>query len=631
MGRKRRWPKTREERADRNTVVTLIQEVGRRKLRFTVSDLRKHLNDHDRISLHHSHDLSRHVTYLEGPGTLLVQVGARFGSGRDGEAPKGSKRTFVLTSRLAEYHSSPKGDELDDIERVWLALWVASMVCDGPVPTKAVTVVLRHILPLAVEGARQTSTFLQALAQRADPLAEKIKIRGERWVQWKPLGPEPNLDELDEWVREARPALENQSTLSRAGHATKSDVVRELVEIALQAHSSSRWPAGRSVTAADIRAVIHEDDRARYLDRHLRRIGGSLSRVLADVAKTTIVGRTRVNQQVIKVPNPWSEATYLDVPGLPGFESRRLVVPMRGLASLLSSAALHDLNLEYAQALAVGGDEPATAAISAARLLHLQHELDSIGAVLGSTKEQAHLLGTANRDRLDEMSAKYDQLRTLRGTTAGALRRAGEALSPFGIVPEEVLAVDRPLLTGAEYASWFLPSALRGLTPAEFLARAQSLRRYPNPRFVSRADPDPVLRCGTAVDRVEALVYATQRRRTALTGFVATGSALLGRFLRDPRLPALLLDSKDSGLRRQGLAALALLGEEPAYAVGVNALSDPNTGIRPVDAIYALMILQRFTPDLVPTAMRRSADLAVLRTLRDAERAAADGRWLLQR
>ena len=631
MARKRTWPKSPKERADRNTVVTLIGRVGRENLRFTVSDLRKHLEAHDRFSLHHPKDLSRYVAYLERPGTLLVRVGARFDSGREGAAPRRSRHTFVLTSRLVEYEAGQGTEELDDVERVRLALWVAFLICGRPVPTRAVTEVLKNILPLAVEAKRQTWGFLETLASRADPLAEKLKTPGQRWLQWKPLGDKPDLDGLAGWVQEVRPLLRNESTLSGAGHATKNEVVREILEIAVRGHSSPRWPSGRSVTVSDTGATIHDDERARYLHQHLKRIGGSLGKVLGDVTKTTIAGRERVDQRVIKVPNPWSESTYYDVPELPGFEARRLVVPMRGLASLLSAAALHELNLEHAEAVALDdGEDPVIGAISAVRRLHLQHELDVIGEPLRSTKEQAHLLSRPERDRLDEMVAKYDQVRSLRGTTAEALQRAAKALSPFGIAPEEVLAADRPLLNGTEYAAWFPPATLRGLTPAEFLARARSLPRYPNPRYVSRKDPDPVRASATGVDRVDALLYAAQRSHTPLIGFSASGAALLGRFLRDPRLPALLLDSKDSPLRHQGLAALALLGDDRAYTASVAALRDPSVGIRPSDAVYALMLLRRFEPGLVPPMVRRSADLGLLRTLSLAERAAREGRWLLQ-
>lgn len=631
MGRKRIWPKSPEERADRNTVVTLIERVGSQQLRFTVTDLREHLNGHERLGLHCSKDLSRHVAYLEAPGTLLVRVGARFDANGAGVAPARSKHTFVLTSRVAEYEAGQGSLELDDVERVRLALWVAFLICGTPVPTNAVTQVLKNILPLALEANHQTSVFLQALAERAEPLAGKIKVPGQRWVQWEPLGSEPEMDELDRWVREARPILEKQSTLTRAGHATKNDVAREIVEIAVRAHKSSSWPAGRSVTITDIRATTHEDKRAAYLYQHLKRIGGSLGAVLGDVCKVSIDGRARVDQYVTKIPNPWTRATYYDVPGLPGYESRRLVVAMRGLSTLLSAAALHDLNREHAEALALDDpDDPVSAAISAARLLHLQHQLDLIGEPLESTRAQAHLLSKLERARLDEMAGMYGHIRALWGTTAEALAQAAEALEPFGISPAEVLAVDRPVLTGTEYAAWFAPGDLRGRTPAEFLARARSLIRYPNPAFASHMDPDPVRSSPTGVDRVDALVYAAQQRHTPLAGFLTKGAALLGRFLRDTRLPTLLLDSDDASLRSQSLAALAALGDERAYAIASTALSDPTTGVRQTDAIYALMVLRRFTPHMVPHAVRRAADIGLLRTLSAAERAAAAGRWLLQ-
>jgi hypothetical protein len=46
-------------------------------------------------------------------------------------------------------------------------------------------------------------------------------------------------------------------------------------------------------------------------------------------------------------------------------------------------------------------------------------------------------------------------------------------------------------------------------------------------RFVSRPTSDPVCAAPTAVDHVNALVYATQLRRTPVAGFLAKGAARL--------------------------------------------------------------------------------------------------------
>lgn len=632
MGRPRTWPKSPEERSDRDTVVTLIERVGRDQLRFTVADLRKRLKVDDDVSLHHARDLWRYVAYLEGPGTLLVQVGSRFETSGTSEPVARSKHIFVLASRLAEYKAGLARLELDDIERVRLALWVAFRVCAVPVATTAVTKVLRNILPLALEAGRQTSTYLTTLSKRAVPLAQKVRKRNERWVQWKPLGEVPTVPEFDEWVHEARRFLARSAILAGADHATKNEVAREIVEIAVKAHRSSRWPGGRSVTMHDIRASIDVNARARFLNEHLKRIGGPLSAVLGDVTKKSIAGRGRVAQRVVKLSNPWTSATYYDVPGLPGFDARKLVVAMRGLPTKLSAGALHELSMERAAALALEREgDSASRAIASVRLLHLQHEMDLIGEPLRETRAQADLLSKAERQRLDDMAAEYGRLREAGGTTAEALTSATRALAAFSLTPEEVLAVDRPLLTGTEYASWFSPKTLGQRSPAQFLAHASGLRRYPNPAFLTRADPDPVRAAPTAVDRVDALVYAAQRWHTPLAGFLASGGALLGPFLRDPRVPALLLDSEDDGLRHQALAALSLLGDERAYALSARALADGSSGVRPSDAVYALLVLRRFGSSLVPAGVRRSADLPLLRVLAAAEKAALVGNWLLQR
>lgn len=631
MAPKRVWPMSKQERADQSTVVTLIEEVGRDRMRFTVSDIRRCLEMSPRRTLHRSRDLARHVAYLEQPGTLLVRVGSRFAaSSHNGPVPR-SKHTFVLTSRIPEYEAGHARLELDDVERVHIALWIAYRVCGAPVPTRAVTVVLQNVLALALGVARQATLHLESLARRATPLAEKVKPAGQRWVQWRPLGTEPTIAEMDEWMRQVRPALTASAGLTAVGHATKNEIVREIIEIAVRSYKSSQWPAGRSVTITDLRAVISDNERAGELHKHLVRIGGALGVVLGDLCKETVDGRPRVNQQVAKVPNPWTEATYYDAPMLDGFESRRLVVPMRGLATVFSAAALHDLNLERAKALALDGNEPVLKAIAAVRTLHVQHELDRMGDELTSVRRVASLLSTNERARLDEMTAKYNRLRDAYGSTTEALAEAAVRLAPYGLDPAEVLAVDRPLLTGPEYAAWFPSTTLRGRTAPEFLARAKSLKRYPNPAFVGRSDEDPVRASATAVDRVDALVYAAQQRRSPMAGFLLSGTALLGRYLRDSRIPALLLESGDLHLRHQALAALALLGDDRAYRVAKDALAGELPWARKTDAIYALCVMRRYSHDVLPPTVENSASLELLRTAVMADEAASAGRWLLQR
>lgn len=631
MAPKRTWPGSLQERADQNTVVTLIEEVGRDRIRFTVADIRKRLEASARHTLHRPRELARHVAYLEQPGTLLVRVGSRFAVNAENEVVSRSKHTFVLTSRVHEYEAGHARLELDDVERVHLALWVAYQVCGAPVPTNAVTQVLKNVLDLALSVRRQTTVHLETLTGRKEPLADKIKVAGQEGVRWRPLGPEPATAEMEQWAIEVRHALKAPSILSAAGHATKGEIVREIVEISVKSHKSSQWPAGRSVTIKDIRATIGVDERARDLHNHLVRMGGSLGVVLGDLSKETLDGRRRVTQRVAKVPNPWTESTYYDAPLLDGLEARRLVVQMRGLATVFSAASLHSLNIERQRAMALKGDDSALTTIATARILHVQHELDKIGEHLTIVRRKASLLSPAERGRLDEMIAKYNRLREVHGTMPEALDEAAASLAPYSLAAAELLAVDRPLLTGTEYTAWFPPTTLRGRTAAEFFARAKSLRRYPNPAFTDRSDCDPVCASPTAVDRVEALVYAAQQWRSPMAGFLLSGAALLGPFLRDARLPALLLDSGALHLCHQALAALALLGDDRAHVIATEALAGEQSSVRQCEAIYALMVLRSFNSELLTSSARRNGDLELLRLAIAAEEAAAAGRWLLQR
>jgi hypothetical protein len=635
------WPGSDDEWADRHAVVRLIEQVGRDRLRFTVADLRSHLKASRSVdgiggraaALHRPRDLSRHVAAIEKTGTLLVQIGTQFDAGGTAPSTPRSRHVFVLSCRQHEWLAGVAVSDMDDVERVHLALWVAFIVAGArPVTTSAVTHVLRNVRQLAIGARRQTAAMLQGLAARAAPLAEQIRMPGERWTRWQPSGPEPLLAQLDEWVRQARAASGSSAVLSGAGHATANEVARSLIEIAVTRFKSRDWPSGRSVTMNDISAVIGADCGARELSDHLKRVGSPLRAVLGDATKENVAGAPRVHQRIVKVPNSWTSATYYDVPDVPGYEARRMVVQMRGLAAVLAPTALNDLMFEHAKAITLGRDasHPALTAMSAVRLLHLQHHLDVLGEALREAQSRAHLLGSVQRGHLNDLVASYMGCRKATGTTAEALSKASDALRVFDLGADEILAADRPLLTAVEYAAFFPERALGERTPAEFLALARSLRRYPNPRYVHRHDADPVLAAPTAVDRVDALVYAAQRGRSPLAAFLASGAGLLGTFLRDPRLPAAMLEAPAAHERNRALAALALLGDERAGNVAEDVLAGRTRSTRPLEAVYALLVLRKFRADKVPVSLRHSVDVHALRAIVAAERAVSRGAWLLQ-
>jgi hypothetical protein len=86
-------------------------------------------------------------------------------------------------------------------------------------------------------------------------------------------------------MRTVRPTLTGASVLSAAGHATKNEIVREIVEIAVRSHKSPQWPVGRSVTIKDMRATISDNKRAGELHKHLVASGRLSALSLATCAR----------------------------------------------------------------------------------------------------------------------------------------------------------------------------------------------------------------------------------------------------------------------------------------------------------------------------------------------------------
>jgi hypothetical protein len=630
MPRVAKWPGTASERKDRNTVVDLVYRVGRARLRFTVADLRQLVRKEPRYALHHSKDLSRHVAAL--PKTLIRGVGSRFGNSA---APvMRSKHCFVLTERWHEFLDGGGPVVLDDIERVRFALWVAVEACSAPeVHTEAVTSVLRNVEALALDKPTQTSLHLTALAGRAEPLARRVRVPGDRWVRWAPVGPAPDGREFEEWVATFRAVRTEESTMVGVGHATKSEMLRELVECAIHRVRSSTWPYGHSVTIKDIRAAVGSNGRAKELHAKLVASGSSLGAMLGDVSKQNVAGSKRVVQRIAKVPNPHTESVYYDIPGLDKFESRNLVVEVRGLAQRLSRNELHNLDLEHSEALVQlkRAEHPAVAAIAATRLLHVQHELEILAGLVDDVAARSPLLSAGERERWEEKEATFREYKWAKGSLSAALHTAEDRLSPFGLFAAEVLAADRPLLVPAEYASWFPPAKLNGRSPAEFLARVIALRRFPNPHYVSRQEADPRLAAVNAVDRADALVYAAEQARSVMAPFLRAGHNLIGRYFRDPALVRVLVGCGDPGLERDAAAALVLLGDASAESVARGMIENPCAPLRHISAaVYALLALKVLRRDGLPQWLLVHPDITVQQLLIRALRAARQDRWLLQ-
>jgi hypothetical protein len=309
-----------------------------------------------------------------------------------------------------------------------------------------------------------------------------------------------------------------------AGYITRHDIARDLVELAIARTISPKWPAGHPVTMTDLAATRAEVPRARELDALLRRRdrarGGDLARVLGDATKTSICGRRRATQRIVKVGRAPGGQAYYDLPNRKGFEARSLYLTYRELAAAISDRTLDSIAREakaaklLAQRAAsvAGPDGLVLAAFAAVRTLLVHRELAAMDGRVRLVEEQRHLLSTQMQE---VWGRKLSPFRTLQRSVGDnldeATTHAEQALQPLGLDLERVVDAPRPLLVGQEYVAWIPDWTTRGRRAAELLAGATTLTRYPNPEHTHRKDPDPRKAADTAVDRVDALLGLAEK------------------------------------------------------------------------------------------------------------------------
>lgn len=630
MPPRRRWPHTPAEKRDRDRVIELVRRTGEARLRFRVADVRETMESEPRLMLEHPRELWRHVRAL--PETLIRPVDRRFEAAADGgEASRsGAEKCYVLTHRCREYAAAPL-TELDDLEKVYHALWVATEAAgQDTVPTIAVTRVIQSVEALAPEVDRQTSLRLTRLAERTDALAEKVKVTGERWVRWRPLGARPSHPELDGWVDQVQALVADGDLAGSVGHATIGEAVREWLQIAVRLTRSKEWPTGRSVTVRDMKAAAGADPRAAELAQRLRRSRTTLGRVLGDATKVHVDGRQRVSVRVVKIADPESGKTYYDTPVEPGLERRRLIVPFRALERAVTTPRLERLDRERQGAERLR-DRTRTAAVkaaAAARLLAVLREIEGLEGRIQEIRAEGTRLSPPVRRALDEHEARLVRFVAARASLADAHEDATRSLEAIGLEPNAVLTTPRPLITAQEYAAWFPVRRLRGLTPPQFLARATTLKRYANPEYTHRKDGAAI----TCVDRVEALSYAADQWMARTATFLRAGEGLLGSTLRCPVLMREVLRTGDALERRAALAALVLLRDQAAVETASETLGDEHAPVeRTVEALYALLLMRQVDTATWPEHIRRSESRVVHDAVNQVVLAARDGRWLLQR
>lgn len=623
-----KWPHTAAEKRDRERVLKVVYRVGRERLRFNTYHLRSAIDGDPALTLEHGRELHRHLRALED--TTVVRIGTRNESVGGQAAARYGKSVYVLKSRLGELETTPP--ELDDLEKALRAVWVAVAALGGTdVPTNAITAVLRSIEDLAPESGRTTHEFLKSLHERTAPLVKRVEVPGQRILHWLPTGSPPEDDRFDGWIEQFRALNQDLTSVLKHGHATIGGLVEELIKIAVLRSRSTTWPVGHPVTVRDLDTTAGTDARAAEITRLLRRRNTTPAVVLGDLTKDTIVGAPRRDRRVVKVTGPIGSGTYYDSPHVSGFERRALFVQYQALRYTLTSRRIQLLSEEHARAATLqDSNEPVLRACGVIRILCVHQELEEYQAALGALELNAALLSKPIRESLVDFRRRLDLI----GRTLPPLDElhatAHFLLAPLGLSLSEVLEAPRPLIVAEAYAKWFPEHMLRGLNPVDFLARANTLSRYPNPDHTQRSDPDPTKAAATCVDRVEALLYAASYIQTPLLDLLQAGASLLGRFLRHPGLLRAALHSSRSDVRRAGLGGLVLLGHPAAAEAAWQELNGPRTPDSLVDALYALLALEELELQRIPLPVRQTTDRYVQSVLRQIVRAAQQGRSLLQ-
>jgi hypothetical protein len=141
-----------------------------------------------------------------------------------------------------------------------------------------------------------------------------------------------------------------------------------------------------------------------------------------------------------------------------------------------------------------------------------------------------------------------------------------------GLTSEKLLTILKPLY----------PQAEKITNPAQLITlKHNSIRRIPNPAFVSRFAKEPSVAAEFLYDRTDALIYAAKQwggPECSLQAMLASNE--LGR-LRDSRFVFPALASKSYEARLAGIACLAYLqSKEGNEQLKRLAEEDPDAGVR---------------------------------------------------
>ncbi len=614
------WLQCPEVQRDHSKVIRAVKQVGRSLPRFTTRDVSKHL-ERPQIGVLSRGELSRHLDALDGE--VIIRVDGT----EPGPVPKRAHREWALRENLHILESKKLALRPNsDAERAVLAVNVAAQALDSSdVPTREVTRVLQTIVDLGLEHDQQTSTVLHTLSGRKDPPVRKIRIEGERWVRWRPVGTVEH-PRFGEWVRTYRGCLREAGSSAEVGHAAYSEVARELVLIAINTSTHHWYPHGKPPPMRELEERAKKDTRGKELVHALARRKIELVELLGDATKATAAGRARVNQRVVRIHGPLSGRVYYDVPGSHGFQGRtelprfwdlqEAAKPYELEAILEEAQAAQDLRRVYPERT------PGLAAIVVVRRLLAALELDRLHEQLVALERDAGLLSHPVREKILELQGRVRGAQRQLGALRPLETQARVELKALGLGLDEVAAGERPRVFPEDWDRWFTDRSAQDLTAAQHLARTVSLRRFRNPDFEARGAEDEAGRCTTFVDRVQALPLAATIVRAAADRELSAGQRLLGRNLRHPGLLVRALEGPLPSLRRDALWALALLKAPEAATWIQRRFDDPRAPAEEVvAALHTAAVMDLLDPEKLPPWLRNPRHPEVTRAVQSVVRA----------
>jgi len=612
--------------------------VARTRLVFTARDVTREARQAPHLTLDEPAELHRHLTALIG--TVLIDAGRgpldEVAAGADGaseaqppaESTAASRRVrrFVHVHRAEEWARA--GGLASDGEKVYVALAVAILALrQRSVPTRTVTRVLHLIEPLRLSGTQQTNVVLSALARRSPPLVQREPSPDGWSADWTLVGEAPPEIGQTTWVQEVRALEEADGALPLSGAPSRNVQMRLLVRRTIEWSVCADWPAGRPVSATDIRLCAASDPLAAHLLTAVTARGRGLGAALHEAVRST------TTPAVTRVEGPAdARRVWYDMPSLSGGEARTQFANLELARTWLSDERVRRLDHERRTAEALSRLGPSTAGLAAVRLLTVALEVRRATDLCDHVAARRHLMGARPRAELDQL---YDRLRSnarLLTVQERCVDDAHAALLAVGAHPVTwALDVERPYFTAQQFVQCAPPGWFGGDSPATVIARATTLARFPNPNHTRRSDVNPDAAASVVVDRPEALLHLAESGRALLLPFLQAGFGLLGRYLRDARVVRPLLRDADARVRQCALAALVLLDDGEAVTTARRWLDDPTAAPDViVSALYALHVQRALVPAQLPVHVRTSRAPLVARTLRAVLDGARAGRWLLQ-